>query len=384
MKQEKTILFSRNTNFHFDTRLRKSVKVALDDGYHVIVLDWPRQALNLQQNDPFLRDYKRRFHLYRCNIKSSFGLGFKNSFNILLFNLWLLKRIVQLSQSVTIYYSCDLDTAIPTLLISLLLRRKCVYDIYDFYAHTRNFPAQIKKLFSGLEYFLAARYSKVVVCSTTRADLFTYHTKKIPLIIPNIPDLSVNDITLATSLAKERNGESFTIAYAGTLAASGRLLLEITQLISKQNIYSLEVCGNGPLEAYFSEMSESYANISYYGHLSPRDAIMMQAKASLLFATYDPSVEINKYAAPNKLYEAMVLGLPIIVCRGTDPASDVLKYECGSVIDYNADQFMSAVHNYRSNRVLYLNHSNNSKNAYLSNFQWKSVAEQIGNMLSSL
>ena len=381
-----TILFARNTNFYSDPRLRKTVKLALDEGYRVIVLDWPREALNSNQQDPLISQYGTNLNIQHCRIKSPFGLGFKNAIKIVFFNIWLLKKLLGFNGHVTIYYSCDLDTSIPILLMSSICGKKCIYDIYDFYAHTRSFPKMLKGLLSDLEYSLASNFSRVIVCSSTRANLFIQKTGKSPVVIQNIPDLSsTNDSILCEEHANHHNHSgTFTIAYAGTLASSGRLLREITELISIYTSISLKVCGSGPLDSYFLTMSQSFENIQYYGQLSTEEAILMQSKANLLFATYDPSIEINKYAAPNKLYEAMSLGLPIIVCKGTDPENEVLQYQCGTVIDYNAQLFMSAVEKYASNPSLCRFHGTNGRRAYLDNFQWSSVSQILADTLSML
>jgi hypothetical protein len=46
--------------------------------------------------------------------------------------------------------------------------------------------------------------------------------------------------------------------------------------------------------------------------LSPQDALNLEANFDIIIALYDPSVTINNYAKPNKLFESMLYGLPII------------------------------------------------------------------------
>ena len=46
-------------------------------------------------------------------------------------------------------------------------------------------------------------------------------------------------------------------------------------------------------------------------------ALELYAKCDLMFALYDPAIPNHRYSAPNKVYEAMLLGKPIIVAEGT-------------------------------------------------------------------
>ena len=73
------------------------------------------------------------------------------------------------------------------------------------------------------------------------------------------------------------------------------------------------------------------------------DVLKLEMNCDILFATYNPKILNHKYSAPNKVYEAMALGKPIIVCRNTGVDELVEKEKIGFVIDYNADQFIKTI-----------------------------------------
>ena len=62
-----------------------------------------------------------------------------------------------------------------------------------------------------------------------------------------------------------------------------------------------------------------------------------------MLATYDPSVENYRYAAPNKFYESLMLGKPVIMARGTGMSEIVEDNAIGELIEYSKEGFIEGV-----------------------------------------
>ena len=73
------------------------------------------------------------------------------------------------------------------------------------------------------------------------------------------------------------------------------------------------------------------------------DVLDLENKCDILFATYNPEVPNHKYSAPNKVYEAMALGKPIIVCENTGIDELVKKEKIGFAIKYDAKEFIKII-----------------------------------------
>ena len=92
-----------------------------------------------------------------------------------------------------------------------------------------------------------------------------------------------------------------------------------------------------------------------------------------MFATYDPDIKNHKYSAPNKVYEAMALGKPIIVCKDTGIDKLVIENNTGCAIEYNAESFIEGI------KLLVLNEENlekikiNAQRLYNEQYSWKSM-----------
>ena len=69
----------------------------------------------------------------------------------------------------------------------------------------------------------------------------------------------------------------------------------------------------------------------------------IESEVKVLSAIYEPNTRNHRLCAPNKFYEALALGKPQIVCRGTGIDKIVEENDIGMVIDYDANQFYEAL-----------------------------------------
>ena len=75
--------------------------------------------------------------------------------------------------------------------------------------------------------------------------------------------------------------------------------------------------GFGQLENYIIEQSQRNNNIYFYGKLPYGKTLALEQACDIMIAIYDPSFANHKYAAPNKFYESLMLGKPIIMAHHT-------------------------------------------------------------------
>src|SRR5439155_1216008 len=96
----------------------------------------------------------------------------------------------------------------------------------------------------------------------------------------------------------------------------------------------LVVAGHGPDEAELLNHIESSHAASYLGTISYDEVLERTAACQVVAALYDPRVPNNRFAAPNKLFEAMMFAKPVLVSEGTLAADIVREVGCGLVVRY--------------------------------------------------
>ncbi|TQP64996.1 glycosyltransferase, partial [Vibrio cholerae] len=140
------------------------------------------------------------------------------------------------------------------------------------------------------------------------------------------------------------------VAYVGILQPN-RLLEEILEVFARNPSWKLDIAGFGVLEDLVVSYAGKNPNIIFHGRISYDDAIRVNSNADLLFATYDPNVPNHRFSSPNKLYEAMLLSKPIIVCNSTGIDALVNDEGIGFSIDYSGVSFECCLKNIQDSKV---------------------------------
>ena len=78
--------------------------------------------------------------------------------------------------------------------------------------------------------------------------------------------------------------------------------------------------------------------------LSWEVSLRKTAEADVVSIMYDPRVCVNRHAAPNKYYEALMLGKPVIWSTGMEIGKEAEKEQCGVSVEYgNVEELQKAV-----------------------------------------
>ena len=96
-------------------------------------------------------------------------------------------------------------------------------------------------------------------------------------------------------------------------------------------------------------------------------------------AIYDPAIENHKYAAPNKFYEAMMLGKPLLMVKGTGMSDIVERYDFGAIIDYSAQGFETGIKTLLAKRMHWNETAAQMKKMYHECFHWNVMKKRLTN-----
>ncbi|MFN6992392.1 MAG: glycosyltransferase, partial [Fervidobacterium sp.] len=211
------------------------------------------------------------------------------------------------------------------------IKCKVVYDIADWYAESRK-VGRLKKLIEKLERLACKRADAVIVAHEERVKQIGFVPRRFTVIY--------NSPCVEASYESEIGGEIFNetnyFAYVGVLHKD-RGIDKIVNAALKLGV-KVVLAGFGPLEDYCRQMSQRYDNIDFLGVVPYEKTLSIEKNALGILALYDPELPNNKLAAPNKLFESMLLGTPIITNRQTLVGKIVEQEKIGVVIDYNSQE----------------------------------------------
>jgi glycosyltransferase involved in cell wall biosynthesis len=304
----KRILVCRSNPVSPDPRVEKEARSLRKAGFSVSVLGWDRSG------ELPGRESVREVEIHRLAIRAGYARGVMNFLPLLRWQVGLLIWLIRHRRAYDLIHACDFDTILPALVCKYGFGKKVVYDIFDFYAdHLRATPEWIKRLIRAVDLWAIERADAVILVDDARREQIAGAQPKRLAVIYNSPeDQSVERVDVPAQ------GEvKLRLAYIGLLQVE-RGLMDVLEVLRRHPEWGLDLAGFGGDEAQILAAASEMPNVAWHGRVPYATALALSAQADLLFALYDPQIPNHRYASPNKLFEAMLLGKPIVVARGTN------------------------------------------------------------------
>ena len=357
------VVMLRSNPIDPDVRLEKEAISLVDAGHSVTLLGWQRFG------DAPAKEKRHRYTIRRVKFRAP--VEKKVIFYLPIW--WILAFVWLLKEDWDVVHATDLDTYLPAIFAAKLRRKQIIYDIFDFYADMVVLPTFVRNCVAAFDIFLMKYADAVIVVDPSRLQQIDRKGDSSIHVIYNspkdMPTLSVNN--------RRDKDRSFTILFAGILT-QGRGFEIVIQAAKDVNDVRLEFAGFGYYAEYLRSLSEREPHITFIGTIPYDEVIRRTLQSDLLFALYDPNVPNNRYASPNKLFEAMMCGKPILVSDGTAMAEIVREEDCGLVVPYgDVDAVKHAILTLKNDPALCRRLGENGRRAYETKYNWKIMEERL-------
>lgn len=364
----KKVLFCRSNPIAPDPRVEKEARALVRAGYSVDVLAWDRTASQprVEQREGFL--------IYRVPIRARYASGIFNLPNLLRWQAALMVWLMRHAREYDVLHACDFDTILPALWAGRLYGRRVVYDIFDFYAdHLRRTPGWIKSWIRRRDLRAIDQADAVILCDDARREQIAgSHPRRLEVIY-NSPE---DERAFLPAFQPSPEGV-LRLSYVGLMHVE-RMLLEVIEVLRRHPQWRLEMAGFGGDEPIILERLRELPNAVWYGRIPYRQALDLSQQADVLFALYDPGVINNRYSSPNKLFEAMMLGKPIVVAKGTNVDRIVEEWGMGIAIPYGDVQALDeALTRLADDTSLRVRMGEAARRAYDTRFGWKAMEARL-------
>jgi glycosyltransferase involved in cell wall biosynthesis len=354
-----------------DPRVEKEVNTLIKAGYKVTVIAWDRDSkYKIKESNLELENGKVK--IYRFGIPASFGGGIRKNLGPLIsFQFRLYNWLYQNRDNYDIIHACDFDTAFTSFKVAKKLKKKFIYDIFDYYVDSFSVPSYLKQYIEKKDHDVINAADAVIICSEKRKEQIKGSTPKQLSVIHNSPASSIKTLEKFT-LEKSK----IKLVYVGVLG-NGRFLREITEILKGSNEFEFHVGGFGELHNYFQDMSNKYSNIKFYGKLPYKQTLGLESSCDVMLAIYDPKVPNHYFASPNKFYEALMLGKPIIMVKNTGMSEVVLEKEIGELIDFNKHSFSKALFRIINRKKEWSIIEHKMKKIYQEYYSWEIMEKRL-------
>jgi len=321
---------------------------------------------------------------YEIQIKTEFGRGLSGIFQLIRYQFNVLKWLIKNKKKYNIIHAFDLDAGLPSIIAAKMLKKRLIYHIADFYVDSRGgIPKKFQKTIKKVEYFIINNSEVTIVCTEDRKEQIHGSRPKKLYVIHNVPNIKKtkprND---NDQLDKNKQRKNIVFTYVGSLSET-RFIKQVLNIFKRNPQFTLVIAGIGKYADYVKEHAKDYKNIVYYGKVDYNKALELYAKTDIMFAMYDPKVANHKFAAPNKIYESMAMGKPIIVAEKTGLSNLVRERNMGWVINYTEKDFENLILSLDAQKNLLDIKGKNASKAY-ADFSWQKTKNEIINLYSEI
>lgn len=333
------ILLFRSNNI-FDSRVNKYHNYYERAGVDYIIVGWDRKGLGWQ---------KERYVFYQYRSGEDVGglRAIKNHIKWMFFVFNYLKR----HSDVTTIHACDLNSAFPAAVFKALYKRgvTLIFDACDWFSAIFAKNKILRFCFGIMEKFTCRVADHLIICEPERIEQIQFKLLKKPLVMPNIPEIDQSAIIEIQDRFVFPNN-NLTLAYLGGFS-DNRFLLELLSLVETEPI-NLLIAGYGDSKVMERCHSvERRENVRYFGRVSMIEGLNMENAADIIYAMYCKTNPNNIYAAPNKYYEALLLGKPIITTKGTIVEKKVIQNDIGWAVEEDLRELRDLVNSLKIDNV---------------------------------
>ena len=124
-----------------------------------------------------------------------------------------------------------------------------------------------------------------------------------------------------------------------------------------------------------SSQIPSFSNVKYVGVLPYKRALELQASADAIPVLVDPNLPMSRTVMPNRLFEAMMLGVPVITNVLTDAVGNI---GCGVVVRYgDVNEIKDAILYLKTNPRTKMEMGYRGRAAFQHKYNWDKLEEKL-------
>lgn len=312
------IIISVTNDLSTDQRVHRVAMTLHEAGWHVLLV-----GRRLPHTPPLP---ERPYKTARMRLLFTRGKFFYLEYNLRLL-LFLLFRPAHT------LLSNDLDTLLPNWITARLRRRRLAFDTHEYWTEVPelvNRP-RTRAAWLWLEQRLFPRVDHAMTVNQSIADI--YHRAY------RIPVAAVRNLPLRLPAVPERTQPGHLLIYQGALNVGRGIELMIAALLELPAHYTLCIAGTGPeapqLAALITELGLQ-DRVDLRGHVPFAQLPALTATAALGFSLEEDRGASYHYALPNKLFDYIQAGIPVVVSDLPEMAAIVREHGVGETLPAQA------------------------------------------------
>jgi glycosyltransferase involved in cell wall biosynthesis len=276
----------------------------------------------LPESHPVERDYPT----HRMKLIFRKGMLFYFEYNLRLF-------FYLLGAKIDVFVANDLDTLPANFLASRLKRKPLVYDSHEYFTEVPELIGRPlkKSIWLGLERMLVPRVSAAYTVCNSIAEIYHDQYKVDFKVVRNLPVCS--DLKFQPKEMVKTEGSTKIILYQGALNLGRGLEAAIRAMQYLENA-ELWLAGDGDLTAQLQQLVAELQlenKVKFLGRM-PLSRLSEVTRQADLGISLEEDLGLNyRFALPNKLFDYIQAGVPVLVSDLPEMRHIVEHYQIGAI-----------------------------------------------------
>lgn len=292
----------------------------------------------------------REYAMHRMKPVFETGLLFYAEFNLRLFFFLIFKKADML-------VSNDLDTLLPNYLVGMFKNTPLIYDSHEYFTEVPELVNRkhVQKIWKFIERKLFPRQTDVITVNDSIAGLYENDYGIRPHVVRNIPRKG-QPIKKMSRKSLDLPDDKHILILQGSGINVQRGAEELVEAMQFVNNAVLLLVGGGDVINILKETVEKndLGQKVIFKPRMPYKQLMQFTAVADLGLTLDKPTNLNyKYSLPNKLFDYILAGIPVLSSPLPEIEKIITKYEVGDFIaDHDPKNIARKINGMLSNQAL--------------------------------
>lgn len=362
---KKRVILTVTNDLSGDQRIHKVALSLIKFGYLPVLV-----GRRLTHSVPIMRPYE----CLRFRLLINKGPLFYVTFNIRLFFYLMFVRAA-------VFLANDLDTLPAVFLAGKLRRKKIVYDSHEYFTEVPelvNRP-RVKRVWELIEAWIFPRLTSVYTVNSSIAKIYTEKYDVPVRVIRNVPFAGLPEPVVGW--LPDGFSDHPLIIYQGALNI-GRGLDEMIRAMPLMEDFHLIIAGDGDIRVQLEALVRhlGVGDRVFFAGKVPLERLSWYTRQATLGMSLEQDIGLNyHFALPNKLFDYLQAGLPVIASNLPEIRQVVESVGFGVIVDrFDPDYLSQTIKSILYNPELLRTWKENALQA-APNYTWEAEETELLN-----